>query len=172
MEEIKVSEIDQAKQVLQRQSERLTVKTMADYVLEHIVLCCENDAVFAEKINKPEKSFMDCIKYIKDKALEWLKEQQKMELNEYVKGVGGDVPNEICYQWAVDYYNSVPEPKPVVPESKGKNTKPAKTAAIKLDRQSTEKADRQSMEMEDKITGGADMGASKEPAEQISLMEM
>jgi len=165
MEETSISVIDQAKQALQRQSERLTVKTMADYVLEHILSCCENDAVFAEKVSQPDKSFMDCIKYIKDWALEWLKEQQKLESSECANPttVCGDVPNEICYKWAVDYYNSVPAPKPApkpyVPAVKAKNTKSVINPAVKPD-------------MEDKITDNPADGAAKVSTEQISLLEM
>jgi len=161
MEEISISVIDQAKQVLQRQSERLTVKTMADYVLEHILSCCENDAVLAEKVSQPDKSFMDCIKYIKDRALDWLKEQQKIESSECVNPtiVCGDVPNEICYKWAVDYYNSVPAPKPYVPASKAKNAKTVITAPVKPD-------------PEDKITNNPADGAAKVSTEQMSLLEM
>jgi len=88
------NQIIKAKEKLRLQSERLTLKTMADYVKDYVLECCEKDIVLSEKVNDPEKNFMDCIKYIKDQALKWLQEQQKIELSQFCNGVGGDVPNE------------------------------------------------------------------------------
>jgi hypothetical protein len=92
------------------------------------------------RVNDPEKNFMDCIAYIKKKALEWLKEQQKIELSSYAQGVGGDVPNDICYQWAVEYYYSKPEPKPEPKKADTASTK-SKGKSGKKDTDKTEKAE-------------------------------
>lgn len=124
---------NRAKEIIELQAERTSLKTMADYVKEYIVGYCDEDPAFVERVNDPLKNFMDCIGYIKKKALEWLKEQQNLELTSYTQGVGGDVPNDICYQWAVEYYYSKPEPKPAPKEKAAtgaktkKNSKAAKT---------------------------------------------
>jgi len=104
--------INKAKEILELQADRTSLKTMADYVKEYLIAYCEEDPGLVERVDDPEKSFMDCIGYIKKKALDWLKEQQNLELSGYVQGIGGDVPPDICYQWAVEYYYSKPEPKP------------------------------------------------------------
>jgi len=131
MESIKTDQITKAKELLQLQAETLTLRTMADYVKDYISAYCEKDTDFSAKVNDPAKNFMDCIKYIKDHALKWLQEQQKMELGDYCNGVGGDVPNDVCYNWALDYYNSKPEPKegskPRTSLTKTKNDKANKT---------------------------------------------
>lgn len=104
--------ITRAKEIIELQAERTSLKTMADFVKEYIIAYCDEDPGFVECVNNTEKSFMDCIGYIKKKALDWLKVQQNIELTNYAQGVGGDVPPDICYQWAVEYYYSKPEPKP------------------------------------------------------------
>ena len=152
-----MDEIEKAKELLQLQSERLTLRTMADYVKDYVLSCCEKDSQFAEKVNDPEKSFLNCIKYIKEHALEWLKEQQKLELSDYCNGIGGDVPNDICYRWSLDYYNSKPEPKPKPSVSA------AKTKSNKLD-----KAPAKLPERDDK-TNSLPSAEAVEETEQISL---
>lgn len=101
-----------AKEILELQAERTSLRTMADYVKEYLIAYCDEDPEFTERVNSSEKTFMDCIGFIKKKALEWLKEQQNMELSVFAQGIGGEVPPEICYGWAVEYYYSKPEPKP------------------------------------------------------------
>jgi len=54
----------------------------------------------------PNKSLTNCFRYLNQKAVEYLK--QEMEMNDEKPnndGFGGDVPDDLCYKWAEDYYN-------------------------------------------------------------------
>ena len=86
--------------------ERLTRRNMKLCVNEHIQTVCLTNPAFARKILHPNKNMMNCFKYINQKAQEYLK--QEMEMNEEKPvsgGYGGDVPDDMCYQWAEDYFN-------------------------------------------------------------------
>ena len=60
----------------------------------------------------PRKSMINCFKYINRKAMEFVK--QEMEDNGIKptnEGYGCDVPDDLCYQWAVDYFNDMEAPE-------------------------------------------------------------
>lgn len=88
-------------------TEKLTRRNMKQCVSEHIQTKCLEDPDFARRAMHPRKSMIHCIWYINRKAREYL--QEEMNNNEETPDAnnifGGDVPDEICYQWAVDYYN-------------------------------------------------------------------
>lgn len=86
--------------------EKLTRRNMKECVAEHIQTLCLDDLAFARKVMHPRKSMIHCIWYINRKAREFI--EQEMKDNDFPKenGVyGGDVPDDLCYQWAVDYFN-------------------------------------------------------------------
>ena len=87
-------------------TERLTRRNMKECVAEHIQTLCLSDPAFARKVMHPRKSMIHCIWYINRKAKEFV--QQEMEDND-IKPEGGiygsDVPDDLCYQWAVDYFH-------------------------------------------------------------------
>jgi hypothetical protein len=87
-------------------AERLTRRNMKLLVTEHIQTLCLDNPEFARKALHPRKSMMNCFKYINKKAQEYLK--QEMEDNgEKPSGyaIGGDVPDDLCYLWAEEYFN-------------------------------------------------------------------
>lgn len=86
--------------------ERLTRRSMKECVAEHIQSVCKNDPAFARRTMHPRKSMIHCFQYINRKAKDYIR--QEMEDNDIKpeNGVyGGDVPDDLCYQWGVDYFN-------------------------------------------------------------------
>lgn len=87
-------------------TEKLTRRNMKECVAEHIQTLCLSDPAFARKVMHPRKSMVHCIWFINRKAREFI--EQEMKDNDFPKenGVyGSDVPDDLCYQWAVDYFN-------------------------------------------------------------------
>ena len=87
-------------------TEKLTRRNMKECVAEHIQTLCLSDPAFARNVMHPRKSMIHCIWYINRKAREFV--EQEMKDNDFPKenGVyGSDVPDDLCYQWAVDYFN-------------------------------------------------------------------
>ena len=86
--------------------ERLTRRNMKDMVSEYVQTECLSDPALARNAMNPKKSMINCVKYINNKAREYIK--QEMEDNDMKpeNGIyGGDVPDDVVYQWAVDYFN-------------------------------------------------------------------
>lgn len=88
-------------------TERLTRRNMKECVSEYIQTLCFSDPAFARLTMQPRKTMIHCFYYINRKAMEFL--QQEMKDNgtrpEGPNGVyGGDVPDELCYQWAEEYF--------------------------------------------------------------------
>ena len=87
-------------------TEKLTRRNMKECVAEHIQTLCLSDPAFARKVMHPRKNMIHCIWYINRKAREFV--EQELKDNDFPKenGVyGSDVPDGLCYQWAVDYFN-------------------------------------------------------------------
>lgn len=88
-------------------TEKLTRRNMKDCVSEHIQTRCLDDPAFARLVMHPRKTMVHCFWYINRKAREFI--EQEMKINdirpEGANGVyGGDVPDDLCYQWAEDYF--------------------------------------------------------------------
>lgn len=124
-------------------TERLTRRNMKICVTESIQTLCYEDLGFARLVMHPRKSMINCFKYINRKALEYLKQEMKDngEKTTGVSAIGGDVPDELCYQWAEEYFRDLnaPEdktdadkeftPKPYIgTPSKAKKKEPKKKA--------------------------------------------
>lgn len=87
-------------------TERLTRRNMKECVSEHIQTMCLADPDFARKVMHPRKSMIHCIWYINRKAREFVEQEMKDNGIKPENGVyGSDVPDDLCYQWAVDYFN-------------------------------------------------------------------
>lgn len=87
-------------------TERLTRRNMKICVTEHIQEICLNNPEFARKAMHPRKSMINCFKYINKKAQEYLKQEMEESGEKAIGGgYGGDVPDDLCYQWAEDYFN-------------------------------------------------------------------
>ena len=87
-------------------TERLTRRNMKDCVSEYIQTKCLEDPAFARRVGHPRKSMIHCIWYINRKAREYVEREMKDNDIKPENGVyGSDVPDDLCYQWAVDYFN-------------------------------------------------------------------
>lgn len=86
-------------------AERLTRRNMKQCVTEHIQTKCLDDPVFARQVMHPRKNMIRCFRYITRKAKEFVK--QEMEDNDEKPidgGYGCDVPDDMCYLWAEEYF--------------------------------------------------------------------
>jgi len=85
-------------------TERLTRRNMKICVSDHIQNRCRQDADFARYVLHPRKNMINCFRYITSKAKDFI--QKELEENgEKISGMmGGDVPDDICYQWAEEYF--------------------------------------------------------------------
>lgn len=86
-------------------AERLTRRNMKQCVTEHIQTKCLSEPAFARQVMHPRKTMIRCFRYITRKAKDFVK--QEMEDNDE-KPIGGgygcDVPDDLCYQWAEEYF--------------------------------------------------------------------
>ena len=94
-------------QRISKDTEKLTRRNMKDCVSEHIQTLCLEDAAFARLTMYPRKSMINCFRYINRKAREFV--EQEMKDNDIkpqnCNGVyGSDIPDDLCYQWAEDYF--------------------------------------------------------------------
>lgn len=86
--------------------ERLTRRNMKECVSEHLQNLCRKDPVFAQQILLPQKSMVHCFQYINRKAKDYIQQEMKDNDIKQENGIyGGDVPDDLCYQWAEDYFN-------------------------------------------------------------------
>lgn len=99
--------------------ERITRRNMKECVSDHIQSVCRKDPAFARCVMHPKKSMIHCFQYINRMAKNYIKQEMEDNGIRPENGVyGGDVPDDLCYQWAVDYFND-----PDAPEDKEKEEK-------------------------------------------------
>ena len=102
-------------QRISKDTERLTRRNMKDCVSEHVQTLCLEDAAFARLTMYPQKSMINCFRYINRKAREFVEQEMKDNDIKPENGIyGSDVPDDLCYQWAEDYFYDpdAPEDKP------------------------------------------------------------
>ena len=104
-----------AMQQLGEDAEKLTRRNMKECVTEYIQTMCLDDPAFARKVMHPKKSFVHCIWHINNKAAEFA--QEEMKANGFKPERGGfpgsgvngmygcDIPDDMVYQWAAEYFN-------------------------------------------------------------------
>lgn len=86
-------------------TERLTRRNMKECVSEYIQTLCLEDAAFAQLVLDPKKTMIHCFHYINRKAREFIEQEMKDNDIKPENGVyGGDVPDDLCYQWAEEYF--------------------------------------------------------------------
>lgn len=90
-------------------TEKLTRRNMKECVSEYIQTKCLEDVAFARLAVKPQKSMIRCFQYINRKAYDYIQEEMK---EERLMGGGfqmqmyaSDIPDDLCYQWAEDYFH-------------------------------------------------------------------
>lgn len=90
-------------------TEKLTRRNMKECVAEHIQTMCLEDPAFARKTMHPRKSMIHCFQYISRKAWDYVQDELKangIQPGPGQQGYGSDIPDDLCYQWAVDYFNA------------------------------------------------------------------
>ena len=170
-------------------TEKITRRNMKECVAEHIQTLCLEDVSFARMTMNPKKSMINCFQYINRKAWDYV--QDEMKANGINTGAdrqvyGSDVPDELCYQWAEDYFRD-PSAKEDEEESPAKPyaVQTAKTAAGKKTEKSGQKSSgKKSVEKKtaetkasekqapEKKPGAETQADKKEDGEQLSLFDM
>lgn len=93
--------------------EKLTRRNLKECVAEHIQTLCITDPAFARRAMHPRKSIIRCLQHISRKAWEYIQDELKangIDPSRMREPYGSDVPDDLCYQWAEDYFNN-PEAK-------------------------------------------------------------
>lgn len=150
-------------------SERLTRRNMKVCVTEHIQTLCLNDSTFARMAMHPRKSMIHCFYYINRKAREFIEQEMKDNDVKPDNGVyGGDVPDDLCYRWAEDYFRDPDAPEDQEKEEKfiskpyvGKYTSKAKSKKAAEKKKPEKKPEK-------KETGSGQMSFT----EQISFLNL
>ncbi len=118
---------------------------MKEHVSDHLQALCQRDPAFARKTMHPRKSMIRCFRYISRKACEYVKDELEadgIKPGPGSEGYGCDVPDDLCFQWAVDYFNDPDAeedkpkeeaftPKPYIPSAKPQSSAKKKQAAAK-----------------------------------------
>ena len=84
--------------------EKITRRSMKIQVSEHIQSRCEQDSEFALAVTNPKKSLANCFQYINNKAMNWIREDAKARGEELRGNFGDDVPDDLCFEWAIEYF--------------------------------------------------------------------
>lgn len=122
------------------ETERLTRRNMKLCVMELIQTKCLEDASFARLVMHPRKSMMHCFWYINRKAQEYARQEMEEQQRKPEQGIyGTDVPDELVYQWAEEYFRDAAAKEDEEKEEafiphpyKGKSSpKPKKAKAVK-----------------------------------------
>ena len=122
-------------------TEKLTRRNMKECVAEYIQTLCLEDIAFARMTMDPKKSMLHCFEYINHKAWDYVQDEMKVngiKPGTGQQGYGCDIPDDLCYQWAEDYFrNPLAKedeeeeekfvPKPYVGKSGSKPTAKKKT---------------------------------------------
>ena len=128
---------EEAAKRVKTDTDRLTGHNMRVMVGEHIERKCSDDPEFSRLVLQPGKKMERCFRFIMRKAREYAEAEMKA-LGEQRMGVyGTDVPDDIVYGWAVEYFTTPvvkedeedkPKPPAARPQSRPR-TKPAKGKA-------------------------------------------
>ena len=92
-----------------RDTERLTRRNMKECVSEYIQTLCFSDPAFARLTMQPHKTMIHCFYYINRKAMEFLQQEMKdngIKLEGPYGVYGSDIPDDLCYQWAEEYFRN------------------------------------------------------------------
>ena len=93
-------------------AERLTRRNMKQCVTEMIQSYCIEDLELAKQVMHPRKSMVNCFRYITRKAKEFVMQEIKdNDIKPDREGYGSDVPDDLCYQWAKEYFFDMDAPE-------------------------------------------------------------
>lgn len=86
-------------------SERVTRRNMKVCVTEHIQTKCLEDMDFARMVMHPRKNMINCFRYITRQARAYAEQEMEDNGEKPVNGIyDTDVPDDLCYQWAEEYF--------------------------------------------------------------------
>lgn len=86
-------------------AERLTRRNMKQCVTEYVQTLCLEDLDFARQAMHPRKTMVRCFRYINRKARAFVEQEMKDNDEKPVNGIYGcDIPDDLCYQWAKEYF--------------------------------------------------------------------
>lgn len=86
-------------------AERLTRRNMKQCVTEYIQTKCLDDPAFARQVMHPRKNMIRCFRYITRKAKAFAEQEMKDNDEKPIAGAYGcDVPDDMCYLWAEEYF--------------------------------------------------------------------
>lgn len=88
-------------------TEKLTRRNMKECVAEYIQTLCLDDPAFARLTMHPHKTMIHCFQYINRKAWDYIQDELKasgIQPGQGSQGYGCDIPDDLCYQWAEDYF--------------------------------------------------------------------
>lgn len=88
-------------------TDKITRRSLKECINEHIQTLCLSDPAFARLTMHPRKNMIHCFMYINRKAQEYV--QDEIKLSGIQPGPGmqiysTDIPDDLCYQWAEDYF--------------------------------------------------------------------
>ena len=132
-------------------SERLTRRNMKQCVTEMIQIFCHEDLDLARQVMHPRKNMVNCFRYITRKAKEFvLQEMKDNDIKPSAEGYGSDVPDDLCYQWAKEYFFDMEAPEDKDPNEEQFVPKPyvGKTTTSKA-KKKTEKKKPEPKKVED-----------------------
>ena len=93
-------------------AERLTRRNMKQCVTEMIQSYCIEDLELAKQVMHPRKSIVNCFRYITRKAKEFIMQEMKdNDIKPDREGYGSDIPDDLCYQWAKEYFFNMDAPE-------------------------------------------------------------
>ena len=124
---------------------------MKQCVTEMIQIFCHEDLDLARQVMHPRKNIVNCFRYITRKAKEFvLQEMKDNDIKPSAEGFGSDVPDDLCYQWAKEYFFDMEAPEDKDPNEEQFVPKPyvGKTTTSKA-KKKTEKKKPEPKKVED-----------------------
>lgn len=124
------------------ESERLTRRNMKQCVTEMIQAYCFEDIELAKQVMHPRKNMVNCFRYITRKAKDFvIQEMKDNDIKQTAEGYGSDVPDDLCYQWAREYFFDMNAPEDKDPNEEKFVPKPytGKSTASKVAKKKAEK---------------------------------
>ena len=106
-----------AKEKLEAEKKKATLKNFADPIIAYLLKRCEEDQGLAEDVMQEGKTWNKCLEYIAEQA-------SKQAIKCSNSKAFAIVDDPVAYEWAEDYYHKYEKPEPV---KKEKGKKPVTT---------------------------------------------
>ncbi len=132
-------------------TERMTRRNLKECVSEYIQTRCLEDPNFARLTLYPRKNMAHCIRRIIRKAKEYLEDNQVecgLDSEENRILLYGNVPDELCYEWAEDYFRDM---NAAEDQEKNKEVNLSENSNVKDRKAAEKKAENSSDQSEKKI---------------------